>query len=172
MDPVLVRTLPACTASLASRSRFRGKNHRPMRIHSRNGCDDRLDDLDPYFTSAEAIDSLIALEGTRLPYHVWEPAAGDGVPAAGHRPKRCRFRYPRLRSRRLCGSRLSDRRSTAGIEVIATHSPSKRALQFAERKRSVKFPMSPFWYAPISIPRHQAHVLSCLPSADPIWRST
>ena len=50
-----------------------------MRIQSRNGYDDGLDDLDPYFTCAEAIASLIALEGNHLPQRLWEPAAGDGA---------------------------------------------------------------------------------------------
>lgn len=50
-----------------------------MRIQSRNAYDDGLDDLDPYFTCREAIASLIALDGNRLPARLWEPAAGDGA---------------------------------------------------------------------------------------------
>lgn len=50
-----------------------------VQIQSRRKYTDRLDDLDPYFTCAEAIDSLIALEGDRLPQRLWGPAAGDGA---------------------------------------------------------------------------------------------
>ena len=46
-----------------------------MRIQSRNGgYDDGLDGLDPYFTCPEAIASLIALEGDRLPQRLPETA--------------------------------------------------------------------------------------------------
>jgi hypothetical protein len=50
-----------------------------VQIQSRRKYTDGLDDLDPYFTCAEAVDSLIALEGNRLPQKLWEPAAGDGA---------------------------------------------------------------------------------------------
>jgi hypothetical protein len=60
------------------------------RIQSRNKYDDDgLKDLDPYFTCFEAIQSLILLEGDRMPRRILEPAAGDGaivrpLLAAGH----------------------------------------------------------------------------------------
>jgi hypothetical protein len=50
-----------------------------MQIQNRHRYTDGLDDLDPYFICDEAIDSLIALEGNRLPQKLWEPAAGDGA---------------------------------------------------------------------------------------------
>jgi hypothetical protein len=50
-----------------------------MRVQSRHRYTDGLDRLDPYATCEEAIDSLIALEGNRLPQKIWEPAAGDGA---------------------------------------------------------------------------------------------
>jgi hypothetical protein len=50
-----------------------------VQIQNRHKYTDGLDDLDPYFTCPEAIDSLIALEGNRLPQKLWEPAAGDGA---------------------------------------------------------------------------------------------
>jgi hypothetical protein len=48
-----------------------------MRIQSTCKLDDR--GLDAYFTPPEAINSLIAIEGHRLPRSIWEPAAGDGA---------------------------------------------------------------------------------------------
>lgn len=35
--------------------------------------------LDAYFTPVEAVQSLLLLEGDRLPRRIWEPAAGDGA---------------------------------------------------------------------------------------------
>jgi hypothetical protein len=69
-----------------------------VRIQSRNGCDDSLSGLHPYFTCPEAIASLIAPEGDRPPQRLWEPAAGNGVigaSAARHWPERHSLRrYP------------------------------------------------------------------------------
>jgi hypothetical protein len=48
-----------------------------MRIQSTRDFSER--GLDAYFTCPEAIESLILLEGDRLPQRIWEPAAGDGA---------------------------------------------------------------------------------------------
>ena len=48
-----------------------------MRIQSTHTSDER--GLDAYFTCPEAIETLILLEGDRIPQRIWEPAAGDGA---------------------------------------------------------------------------------------------
>jgi hypothetical protein len=51
------------------------------RVNERNStsvyADEPWRDLDPYFSPPCAVESLIALEGDRLPHRVWEPGAGD-----------------------------------------------------------------------------------------------
>jgi hypothetical protein len=48
-----------------------------MRIQSTHDSNER--GLDAYFTCREAIETLILVEGDRLPKTIWEPAAGDGA---------------------------------------------------------------------------------------------
>jgi hypothetical protein len=50
-----------------------------MRVQSRNKYDDKFKGLDPNFTSPEAIECLIRLEGDRLPRTILEPCSGDGA---------------------------------------------------------------------------------------------
>jgi hypothetical protein len=50
-----------------------------MRIQSRNKYADEFKGLDPNFTSPEAIECLIRLEGDRLPRTILEPCSGDGA---------------------------------------------------------------------------------------------
>ena len=50
-----------------------------MLIQSRNKYDDGLEKLDLYFSCPEAVESLLLLEGERLPHCLWEPACGDGA---------------------------------------------------------------------------------------------
>jgi hypothetical protein len=64
-----------------------------MRIQSTRDFSER--GLDAYFTCPEAIESLILLEGDRLPQRIWEPAAGDGAivkPLRARGPHRARVR--------------------------------------------------------------------------------
>lgn len=107
-----------------------------MRIQSRNGYDDGLDDLDPYFTCREAIESLIILEGDRLPRRLWEPAAGDGAIV---RPLRETGRFvvaSDIHDYGLDGCAINDYLTAAsplGVQGIITNPPYKKALQFAEK---------------------------------------
>jgi len=48
-----------------------------MRIQSSHAVSDR--GLDAYFSPPEATAALLAIEGDRLPLHLWEPAAGNGA---------------------------------------------------------------------------------------------
>jgi hypothetical protein len=107
-----------------------------MRIQNRNAYDDGLDDLDPYFTCPEAVASLIALEGNRLPQRLWEPAAGDGaivrlLRAAGHSVIASDVHDYGLEG---CGIRdYLTAEPPAGIEGIVTNPPYRLAQQFAEK---------------------------------------
>ena len=47
-----------------------------MRLQSSHCLDDR--GLDAYLSPPCAVQSLIAIEGDRIPRRLWEPAAGDG----------------------------------------------------------------------------------------------
>lgn len=111
-----------------------------MRIQSRNGSyDDGLDGLDPYFTCPEAIASLIALEGDRLPLRLWEPAAGNGAIV---RPLRETGRFvvaTDVHNYGLEGCAIYDYLTAdppPGIQGIVTNSPYKRAQEFAEKALS------------------------------------
>jgi hypothetical protein len=106
-----------------------------MRIQSRNGgYEDGLDGLDPYFTCPEAIASLIALEGDRLPQRLWEPAAGDGAIVA---PLRATGRFvvaSDIHDYGLDGCAVQDYLTAIpppGIEGIVANPPYRQALQFA-----------------------------------------
>lgn len=48
-----------------------------MRMQSSHTKTDR--GLDAYFTPPEEVWSLLAIEGARIPQHVWEPAAGRSL---------------------------------------------------------------------------------------------
>jgi hypothetical protein len=48
-----------------------------VRIQSTHKQTDR--GLDAYWTCPEAIETLILLEGGRIPLRIWEPAAGNGA---------------------------------------------------------------------------------------------
>jgi len=48
-----------------------------MRLQSSHCLGDR--GLDAYFSPPCAVQSLIAIEGGRIPRRLWEPAAGDGT---------------------------------------------------------------------------------------------
>src|SRR5262249_14318248 len=111
-----------------------------MRIQSRNGYNDGLDDLDPYFTCAEAIASLLTLEGDRLPRRLWEPAAGDGA-----------IVHPlRGTGRSVIAFDIHDYGLEGGaIRDYHTADPPPGIEGNSLRKRLVKFLMSPYWCAPI-----------------------
>jgi hypothetical protein len=110
-----------------------------MRIQSRNGYDDGLDDLDPYFTCAEAIASLIALEGHHLPQRLWEPAAGDGAIVHPLRETGRLVIASDIHDYGLEGCALRDYLTAdppPGIEGIVSNPPYKHALQFAQKALS------------------------------------
>jgi hypothetical protein len=48
-----------------------------MRLQSRHTSGDRFLDLDSYMSPPCAVQSLIAIEGDRIPPRLWEPCAGD-----------------------------------------------------------------------------------------------
>lgn len=107
-----------------------------MRFQSRNTYDDGLDDLDPYFTCPEAIASLIALEGNRLPERLWEPAAGDGAIV---RPLDATGRFviaSDIHDYGLKACRIWDyltAKPWPGIQGIVTNPPYRQAQQFGEK---------------------------------------
>jgi hypothetical protein len=110
-----------------------------MRIQNRNAYDDGLDDLDPYFTCVEAIASLIALEGDRLPTSLWEPAAGDGAIVHPLRETGRLAIASDIHDYGLGGCAIQDYLTTdppAGIHGIVTNPPYKHALQFAQKALS------------------------------------
>src|SRR5215472_951282 len=110
-----------------------------MRIQSRNAYDDGLDDLDPYFTCVEAIASLIALEGDRLPARLWEPAAGNGAIVHPLRATGRSVIASDIHDYGLEGCALRDYLTTdppPGIKGIVTNPPYRQALQFAEKALS------------------------------------
>lgn len=110
-----------------------------MRIQSRNKYSDGLDGLDPYFTCPEAIASLIALEGDRLPWRLWEPAAGDGAIV---RPLCRTGRFvvaSDIHDYGLEGCAIADYLRAdppPDIGGIVTNPPYKLAMQFAEKALS------------------------------------
>jgi hypothetical protein len=104
-----------------------------MRIQSRRKYNDGLEDLDPYFTCAEAIACLLVVEGDRLPRRLHEPAAGYG--AIVH-PLRASGRHvvaSDIHDYGLPGCAIYDYLTAAavfGIEGIVTNPPYKLAQQF------------------------------------------
>ena len=110
-----------------------------MRIQSRNIYDDRLDDLDPYCTCAEAIASLIALEGRHLPQRLWEPAAGNGAIVHPLRETSRLVVASDIHDYGLEGCAIQDYLAAdppPGTEGIVTNPPYKHALQFAQKALS------------------------------------
>ena len=110
-----------------------------MRIQSRNGYNDGLDDLDPYFTCPEAIGSLLTLEGDRLPRRLWEPAAGNGAIVHPLRATGRSVIASDIHDYGLEGCALRDYLTTdppPGIKGIVTNPPYRQALQFAEKALS------------------------------------
>lgn len=105
-----------------------------MRIQSSHKLEDR--GLDAYFTPIEAVTSLIELEQSSIPAHIWEPAAGDGaivhpLKAAGYKVQSSDIADYGLRECKtldyLKASPLD------GIQAIITNPPFRLAMPFAEK---------------------------------------
>jgi hypothetical protein len=126
--------------SLTSLIRLTGaESETPMRIQSRNAYDDGLDDFDPYFTCGEAIASLIALEGNRLPARLWEPAAGAGAIVHPLRETGRLVVASDIHDYGLEGCSIQDYLTAdppPGIEGILTNPPYRHALQFVQKALS------------------------------------
>src|SRR5262249_54516378 len=107
-----------------------------MSVQSRNAYDDGLDALDPYFTCPQAIASLIALEGKRLPARLWEPAAGDGAIVQPLRETGRLVVASDIHDYGLEDCALRDYLTANPppfIQGIVTNPPWKRALLFARK---------------------------------------
>jgi hypothetical protein len=104
-------------------------------INSRHKHVDGLDDLDPYFTRAEAINTFILLEGDRLPRFVVEPMCGDGAIV----------KALRATGRRVIGSDVHDYGAgfpvrdyfamdpVNGFDALVTNPPYEKALEILKK---------------------------------------
>ena len=104
----------------------------PLRINSTHDFSER--GLDAYFTCPEAIRSLIALEGPRLPRRIWEPAAGDGaivreLIASGRQVVASDVQDYGLADCRILDYLTAPR--MVGVNGIVTNPPYRRAMEFA-----------------------------------------
>ncbi len=104
-----------------------------MKIQSSHSHSDR--GLDPYFTPPEATIALMEIE--QPPYHIWEPAAGDGAIT----------KILQIYDRKVESSDIESYPSYCrifkcdyfktpkpfGIEGIITNPPFLRAVEFAEK---------------------------------------
>lgn len=92
--------------------------------------------LDAYFTCCEAIQSLILLEGDRLPRRIWEPAAGGGAIVI---PLRASGRFvfaSDIFDYGLSGCALLDYRTTPvphNIEGLVSNFPFRWAQLFLQK---------------------------------------
>src|SRR5262249_9136830 len=97
------------------------------------------DGLDPYFTCAEAIASLIALEGPHLPKRLWEPAAGDGAIVNPLRETGRLVIASDIHDYGLEGCAIRDYLTAdppPGIEGLVTNPPYRPAEEFARKALS------------------------------------
>ena len=110
-----------------------------MRLQSSHTRADR--GLHAYLSPPCAVQSLIAIEGEKIPRRLWEPAAGDGTdgPASARSrlPRRSvgyrRLRLHRLHSRWHQRQRQGERRATVELLLI-------RFLARARRSAGVTVP--------------------------------
>jgi hypothetical protein len=114
-----------------------------MRIQSRNSYDDEFKGLDPNFTSREAIECLIRLEGERLPRTIVEPCSGDGAIVRVLRQHGREvvaidiYPYEGRPADTVIGDyfdpRTADPKILAACEGAVTNPPYAKALAFATR---------------------------------------
>jgi hypothetical protein len=106
-----------------------------LRIQSSHHYDAR--GVDAYFSPPEAVLSLLAIEATQLPKHIWEPAAGDGaivepLRAAGYRVTASDLLDYGLEG---CESGVDylEAAPRPGIEGVVTNPPYRLAMAFAKK---------------------------------------
>ena len=85
-----------------------------MRIQSSHASANR--GRDAYWTCAEAIESLLALEGDRMPRRIWDPACGMGPSTSS----------PAAAPRKRAVARGSD--ATAGWDLGRTEGLARRPV--------------------------------------------
>lgn len=107
-----------------------------MRIQSTHDFGAR--GLDAYFTCPEAIETLILLEGDRLPLRIWEPAAGGGAIVLPLRATGRVVHASDIHDYGLPGCHIMDYRSApkmpaAWVYGVVTNPPYRYAQAFARR---------------------------------------
>lgn len=112
------------------------KASRAPYLGSRVGLAIRKDDF--YASPPEAAWGLIGAEGARLPFHLWEPACGDGALVKPLRATGRRVTATDLVERGCPDAEsgidfLMETRPPAGLEGVVTNPPFKLATEFAGR---------------------------------------
>jgi hypothetical protein len=111
-----------------------GKKKARLRIQSKHSNADR--DLDAYFTPAEAVIAVMALERARLPRVIFDPCAGDGAFTRLMAEHGYETHANDIRDYGLAGCTIGDYLAMPpipGVEGVVTNPPFRWALEFLRK---------------------------------------
>lgn len=116
------------------RTAYRKLNKRSARIQSKHSNADR--DLDAYFTPAEAVIALMALERAWLPRVILDPCAGDGAFTRLMAQHGYETHANDIKDYGLAGCTIGDYLTMPpipGVEGVVTNPPFQWALEFLRK---------------------------------------